>query len=163
MNISTQPDFLIIVISRKEIEAGDIGSTASVLAKLLNPEAALKYCERVDIGVHGYDDDPRELNEFPEVRDFINKLDDKFPYWCYFLSKRAGGLGFIFSCFCPPYLTPDSREEIWLESIVEYLMRRGFPAMNHLCVAAGCSESEIERMTNRVMEYIATGVDRSEP
>lgn len=163
MNISTQPDFLIIVISRKEIEAGDIGSTASVLAKLLNPEAALKYCERVDIGVHGYDDDPRELNEFPEVRDFINKLDDKFPYWCYFLSKRAGGLGFIFSCFCPPYLTPESREEIWLESIVEYLMRRGFPAMNHLCVAAGCSESEIERMTNRVMEYIATGVDRSEP
>jgi hypothetical protein len=35
--------------------------------------------------------------------------------------------------------------------------------MNHISVAAGCSESEIERMTNRVMEYITTGVDKSEP
>jgi hypothetical protein len=163
MNISMKPDFLSIIISRKDIEAGDISGALSSLMQLLNPEAAIRYCEKVDIGVHGYDDDPRELNEFPEVRDFINRLDEKFPYWCYFLSKRAGGLGFIFSCFCPPYLTPESREGIWLESIGEYLMRRGFPAMNHLCEAAGCSESEIERMTNRVMEYITTAVDRSEP
>jgi len=35
--------------------------------------------------------------------------------------------------------------------------------VNHICMVAGCSESEIERITNRVMEYITTGVDRSEP
>jgi len=156
-------DFLNIVISREDIEAGDIGSTVSVLEKLLNPEVALKYCEMVDIAVYGYDDDPRELNELPEVRDFVYKLDAEFPYWCYFLSKRRTGLMFILSCFCPPHLTPESRDRIWLEKIGEYLTRRGFPAMNHICEAAGCSESEIERMTNRLMEYITTGVDRSKP
>jgi hypothetical protein len=115
------------------------------------------------IGIHGYDDDPRELNELPEVRDFINKLDARFPYWCYFLSKSATGLLFILSCFCPPYLTPEARDRIWLENILGYLTSRGFPAMNHICMVAGCSESEIEGITNRVMEYITTGVDRSEP
>jgi hypothetical protein len=163
MSTGTEPDFLSFVISREDIEAGDISSTVSLLEKLLNPDAALNYCEKVDIGVYGYDYDPRELNEHPEVRNFIKKLDDKFPYWCYFLSKRATGLMFILSCFCPPHLTPESRNRIWLESIGEYLTRRGFPAMNHICKAAGCSESEIERMSNRVMEYITTGVDRNEP
>jgi hypothetical protein len=163
MTSGTQPDFLSIVISREDIEAGDISSTVSLLATLLSPEAALKYCEKADIGVYGYDDYAGELNELPEVRNFVYKLDAEFPYWCYFLSKRALGLGFIFSCFCPPYLNPKSRDQIWLERVGDYIMRRGFPAMNQICAAAGCSEAEIERMTNRVMKYITDGPDRSEP
>jgi len=163
MNIGTQPDFLSIAISRKDIETADNSRTVSLLATLLNPEAALKYCEKVDIGVYGYDDYVGELNELPEIRDFVYKLDAEFPYWCYFLSKRALGLGFIFSCFCPPFLPSEARERVWLERIVRYLTKRGFPAMNRLCKTAGCSDAEIERMTNRVTKYIADGPDRSEP
>ena len=163
MTIGAQPDFCSIVISRKDIQQVDINSTLSSLKQLLNPEAAIRYCERVDIGVHGYDDYAGELNELPEVRDFVHKLDAEFPYWCYFLSKRALGLGFIFSCFCPPFLNPEARERVWVERIGGYLTKRGFPAMNRICAAAGCSEAEIERMTNRVMKYITDGPDRSEP
>jgi len=134
----------------------------SVLSKLLDPGAALRFCERVDICVHGYDEDARELNELPEVRDFIYKLDDKFPYWCYFLSKLAAGLMFILSYFCPPHLAPDARDRIWKERIAEYLTRRGFPALNHSCGTIGCSGSEIKRLTDRVAEYIVNGVDHSE-
>jgi hypothetical protein len=162
MSVSDQPDFLTIVISRLDIESGDISETLSVLSKLLEPGVALRFCEKVDIGVHGYDEDARELNELQEVRDFVNKLDDKFPYWCYFLSKRGSGLMFILSCFCPPYLTLEARDRIWTEKIAEYLTRRGFPALNHLCGELGCSESEVRRLTDRVTEYIIRGVDRSE-
>jgi len=160
MTTGIQPDFLSIVISRDDIEAGDISSTVAVLATLLNPEAALKYFEKVDIGVSGFDDYAGEINELPEVRNFISKLDAEFPYWCYFLSKRTLGLGFIFSCFCPPILPPKARERVWPERIGGYLTKRGFPAMNQICAAAGCSEAEIERLTNRVMKYITDGPDR---
>lgn len=163
MTTGTQPDFLSIVITRRDIQHGDMSGTVSSLKKLLNPEAAIRYCEKVDIGVYGYDDYVGELNELPEIRDFVCKLDAEFPYWCYFISKRALGLGFIFSCFCPPFLPREARERVWLERIVGYLTKRGFPAMNHLCKTAGCSDAEIERMTNRVMKYIADGPDRSEP
>jgi hypothetical protein len=162
MTTGTAPDFINVVLSREDIEAGGISGSLSVLKQLLNPDAAVRYCEKVDVGVYGYDDDPRELNEFPEVRDFIYKLDEEFPYWCYFLSKRGTGLLFILSCFCTPYLSPEVRDKIWAERIGEYLTRRGFPAMNRLCEAMGCSKAEIERMTNRVVEYIRTGPDKSE-
>ena len=162
MSVGAQPDFVTIVISRKDIEAGDVSGTLSALSKFLNPEAALVYCEKLDIGVHGYDDDPRELNEVQDVRDFVYKLDAEFPYWCYFLSKRTSGLMFILSCFCAPFVVPEVRDRIWRDQIADYLTRRGFPAMNHLGETIGCSETEIERMTQRVMDYILTGIDRSE-
>jgi len=57
MTSGTQFGFFGIVISREDVEAGDISGTASVLAKLLNPDAALMYCEKVDFSVLGYGDD----------------------------------------------------------------------------------------------------------
>ena len=44
--------------------------------------------ERLSIAFHGYDQDVRELDEIREVRDFVYMLDDKFPYWLFFLSKK---------------------------------------------------------------------------
>lgn len=154
-------DFLSVVISRQQVEAGDISEPLSVLRKLLNKNDAIQLCERVDIGVYGYDDDPRELYEIPEVREFVSKLDSEFPYWLYFLTKRGLGLMFILSCFCPPFLTPEAKERIWNERITDYLMKRGFPAMNHVCEFVGCSEAEIERLSDRVTEYILNGRDLS--
>lgn len=42
--------------------------------------------ERISISFEGYNEDNRELDEIPEVRDFIYELDDKFPYWLFFLT-----------------------------------------------------------------------------
>jgi hypothetical protein len=155
-------DFLTIVISREQVDAGDISEPLSVLRQLLNREAAIKFCERVEIGVAGFDDDPRELYEIEEVRSLVHKLDSEFPYWLYFLTKRGTGLSFILSCFCPPFLTQEARASIWNERIADYLSKRGFPALNHVCEAAGCSEEEIKRLTDRSTEYVLNGSDVSE-
>jgi len=155
-------DFLTVVISRQQVEAGDIREPLSVLRKLLNKSDAIRLCERVDIGVAGYDDDARELNQINEVRDFIHKLDAEFPYWLYFLSKRGLGLMFILSCLCPPDFAPETQQSVWSERIADYLMNRGFPAMNHVCEFAGCSEAEIQRLSDRATEYILSGRDVSE-
>lgn len=155
-------DFLTVVISRQQVEAGDINEPLSVLLTLLNREAAIKLCERVEIGVAGFDDDPRELYEIQEVRNFMCKLDAEFPYWLYFLSKRGLGLLFVLSCFCPPFLAPEERQRIWNEHIGDYLLKRGFPALNHICECAGCSEEEIQRLSERVTEYLINGRDVSE-
>ena len=154
-------DFLSVVVRRQQVEAGNISEPLLTLRKLLTRDAAVKFCERVDIGVAGYDDDSRELYEIPEVRDFIHRLDEEFPYWLYFLSKRRLGLMFILSCFCPPYLAPEAQQRIWNERITDYLMKRGFPAMNHICECAGCSEAEMHQLSDRVMDYILNGRDVS--
>lgn len=161
MNATAQPDFFEVGISRQQIESGDVSGVLSVLSDLLYKEAALHYRELVDIAVQGYDANARELTELPEVRAFVKKLDDEFPYWCYFLSKRTAGFMFILSCLCSPYRIPDASDDIWRNSIAEYLMQRGLPALNALCETIGCPESEIMALTDRITNYIVKGVDPS--
>jgi len=155
-------DFLWLVISRQEIESGDISGPLATLRNLLDPENAIRFCERVDVAFDGYNDDSRELYEIPEVRDYVCKLDDAFPFWLYFLSKRHGGLMSIILCFLPPFLTPEAQTRIHPLRMGEYLLKRGLPAMNHVASLAGCSEAEIERLTNRAMKYLQEGRDCTE-
>jgi hypothetical protein len=150
------PDSLIVVISRDDIETGDITAPLNILTRLLERDAAVRFREGVEIGVHGYDSDARELYEIPEVRNFIYKLDIEFPYWCYFLSTKATGLAWVVYCFCPPNLTPVAKAEIWPKRIGGYLERRGFPALNRMCEITGVSEDEIQKMSERILQYFFT-------
>lgn len=126
-------------------------------ALLATPGAAREHFEKVDIAFYGYDDDTRELFEIPEVRNFVFKLDEAFPYWFYFLSKNALGLHAILLCFLPPYLTAEAKARIFPERLQPLLLERWFPAMNYVCELVEMPEEEIERLTNRVMSYIAKG------
>ena len=77
---------LILVISREEVLAEDIEPALGVLKKLTeSPEVARSYREKVDIAFHGYDNYAEELFEIPEVRNYMYKLDEQFPFWLYFL------------------------------------------------------------------------------
>jgi hypothetical protein len=49
------------------------------------------------IGVEGYDDDPREIYEIQEIRDFYKKLDGEWPYLLFFAN--------IDSSDCLPLIT----------------------------------------------------------
>ena len=148
----------VIVVSKEEVLARDIQPALALLKRLLeSPEIARKYKENVDIAFHGYDDTTWELFEIEPVREYVNLLDNEFPFWLYFLSKEYLGLQCIIHCFLPPFLTDEGKRKIFPERIGKYLMNRGFPAMNHICQYAGCSEDEIEELTERAMQYIETG------
>jgi hypothetical protein len=78
-------DLLIITGSREEVESGDTTSVLGALRRLLERDMALQLRQRVFFGVLGYDDDPRELFEIPEVRAWIAAVDAEWPYWFFFL------------------------------------------------------------------------------
>jgi hypothetical protein len=78
-----------------------------------SPKTARHFAESVDIAFHGYDDIALELFEMPEVRSFVAKLDEKFPYWFFFLSKHNLGLQCVLLCFLPPSLTETARAEVF--------------------------------------------------
>lgn len=147
---------LTVVIGRDEIEARDTSRLEHVFRQLLAPEAAVKYCERVELAVVGYEEDPRVLHEIPEVRDFIHMLDEEFPYWCYFLTKHGMGLLLVLACFCPTDLPVDGRPYV-AEAIGTYLMERGLPAMIEICESVGCSEPEKRHLADQVMDYFSNG------
>jgi hypothetical protein len=158
MNSSPLFQPLYILISREEVEAQDPTAPLATLKSLIaSPETARSYMENVDIVFGGYDGDPRELFEIPEVRDYAYKLDGEFPYWLFFLSKYGLGLQCLLLCFLPPYLTEKAKSTIHPERTRELLLDRWLPAMNQVSEFAGLSGNEIDQLTERTISYIANG------
>jgi len=151
-------DPLVVVISRTEVEAMDTSAALTMLKRLTeSPDTARAFVERVDIAFHGYDQTSQELFEIPEVRNFAAQLDQQFPFWLFFLSKRHLGLQCLLFCFLPPFLTEAGRAKVFPERINQLLTNRWGPAMTHMCEYAGFSEMQVKRLAERAMAYITTG------
>lgn len=148
----------IIIVSREEVIAKDTSSVLDALRALVaSPDTALNYFESIDIAFHGYNEWREELFEIQEVREFVYALDEQFPYWLFFLDKKALGLQCIAYCFLPPFLTQGAKQQIFPERLNQLLTTRWFPAMNYVCEAVGFSEEQIELLTDRSVNYLLGG------
>ena len=116
--------------------------------------------ENVDLGFSGYEEDARELFEIPEVRNFVFKLDEEFPFWLFFLTKFGTGLQCIFLCLMPPFLTEKAKAEIFPQRLSDLLMNRWLPAMNQIGSYAEITELENEQLTECAVSYLTEGVFR---
>jgi hypothetical protein len=151
-------EHLSLVISREEVESQNIGPALGVLKSLLaSPEKARAYKEGVDVSFAGYDEDPRELFEIHEVRNYVFQLDDQFPFWLFFLSKFGLGLQCLFFCLMPPHLTAEAKARIIPERMARLLEDRWFPAMNHIAQYAGLRDVEVESLSERGVSYLTEG------
>ncbi len=151
-------DPLGIIVSAEEVGTLDTRPALSILRQLTaSPATARRFFERVDIAFHGFDEVPEELFEMPKVRDFVHKLDERFPFWLFFLSKHYLGLQCLLLCFLPPYLTEEARAEEFPGRIERLLSSRWFPAMNQICEYVGFSKQKIDELSDRVMSYITKG------
>ncbi|MGH7309941.1 MAG: chlororespiratory reduction 6 domain-containing protein [Candidatus Rokuibacteriota bacterium] len=154
-------DPLVVVVGRSDVEAGDIQPTLRILFRLLADAVTVReYRERVDMAFQGYDADPRELFEIPEVRRFVAALDDAFPYWLYFLSREYMGLQAIAFCFLPPYLTEDAQRQIWPQRLTELVERRWAPALAELAAKAGWAAADIDELLATAGHYFLEGPRR---
>jgi len=147
-------DFVVLDFDRGDIEAGDTSDVMAVLKQLLERDAATKFCEGVDLCCTGYDSDSRELWEIPEVRAFVQRLDQQFPYWCYFLSRNGEGLLWLTYCLYPLALSQAEKQRLWLPAIRKYIEDRGIPQMTAICRYVGCSDQEAVRLTSGAANYL---------
>lgn len=158
MSFNINMDPLVVVVSRDEVEARDMSSVIDTLKSCLAPpEHALNLFEKLDIAFHGYDHDPRELFEIPEVRNYVSALDHEFPFWLFFLTKNGLGLQCLMLCFMPPYLTEEARQHVFSERLETLLTRRWFPAMNQICEVVGFTGEQIEKLSDSVADYFING------
>jgi hypothetical protein len=79
-------DSIVLVASRDEVERIDLSRCLQVLDSLIESrERAMRFRDQMVFTVDGYNDDPRELFEIPEVRTFIRELDARWqnflPYF----------------------------------------------------------------------------------
>ena len=94
-------DWLGVAVSRSDVENGDTSATLGTLSGLLDTDATVRrFRGRVNVSFDGFNDDPREIYEIPEIRRFCAELDARFPYWLYFLSTEDSSLKMMTFCLC---------------------------------------------------------------
>lgn len=151
-----EPYYLNIAISHVDVQFGLTENPLSMLNSLIeSPETALKMKENLGISFSGYDKDTREAFEIEELREFIAKLDDEFPYWLFFLSKFDTGLQAIFLSMMP-LVRPESRQIVFPEPMSTLLNVRWLPALNQICEYTGIP-NEIDSLTERSISYLTDG------
>ena len=93
----TEP--VVLMISRREVEAADVLSIVSRLKVFLaTREDAWRYRGQMALVVDGYNNDPRELVDIPEVRALLRGLEAAWPYWAYFFNQVDDSIKLLLSC-----------------------------------------------------------------
>jgi hypothetical protein len=144
-------DPVILVFSRRQVEAGDIDEPLELLRSLTADRGvAIEFCGRVSLVVDGYNDDPRELFEVPEVRAYIKRLDQAWPYWFFFLSQADESIKLLESCLCDTIEVVPGVTSIDLDQLERSLARQ-FTAMHRLREELDLPEDACEEVAEGII------------
>ena len=152
---------VILMVSRTAVERDDLASVLGRL-KLLSAtrEDAWLYRGQLSIVFEGYEDDPRELVDLPEVRRFVVRLNAAWPYWAFFMDQLDSTISLWLACLCGKAFPGSGQVELDIELLRE-MLRSGFDGMNALFDRHGFSEAALrvqsEGLARLVGEMANTG------
>ena len=148
----TEP--VVLMISRREVEAGDIASVVSRLKVFLaTREDAWLYRGQMTLIVDGYNNDPRELVDVPEVRTILCQFEAAWPYWAYFFNQVDDSIKLLLSCVAGRRFLGRGAVEMDAE-LVAAALARGFGGMNTIFERFGFPDGELEKMSNGLVEVL---------
>lgn len=140
-------------VSHDDILNCDISTVVNALNGFLKTrERVISGRARITLSVEGYDDDPRDLYDTPEVRRYLTALDADFPYWFYFADPQFPTLRVLALCLCrvvkvPGGSTPDQ------EDLKRFLFEH-IAALNQLCDRFSLGEDIKLAATNASLEQL---------
>ena len=147
-------DLLIIRASRPDVEAARTEPLLTLLRKLLNPEVALRAQGRLILVIDGYDDDERELDMIPEVREWMREVDREFPYWLFFMDLGPRStLTFVAFALCRYERVPGG--SLLPEEELECFLVTRFAAMNELAAGLNMPEADIDSWSRKIGRFFA--------
>ena len=160
-DIAPQSDYIVLQISQENIKDCNTSEYVTLLhgatGTIQSFEAAF---QRYVFLISGYDDDPRELYQIPEVVSFIKDLNSKLPFWLYFVNtadKRF--FSWMIACLCQAMSLDQDEETIYADfnadaynDLIEYQFSNIVKLMSGL----GMGESIQEKVLNGLSEKLAT-------
>ena len=148
----TEP--VVLMISRREVEAGDIASVLSRLNPFLaTRQDAWRYRGQMTLIVDGYNDDPRELVDIPAVRSLLRQLEAAWPHWAYFFNQVDDSIKLLLSCVAGHRFLGRGAVEMDA-ALVAAALSRGLGGINAIFDRFGFPEDELESMSRGLAEVL---------
>ncbi len=146
--------------SRSAVEAGDFAAFLEhfALERLPHGPALRSYYSAFHFAVAGYDTDPRELYEIPEVRAFYQAFRAAWPFWFFACDLENPCLQAMTFC-CLPFLQVRRRSgaaschvQLQRRELGEFL-HDNFRGLNLLFDRAGMMEAENRERSAQIVAY----------
>ena len=149
---------IFVVCDSASIAAGDIAEVLSSLKSLSGDRSSAMSAEgAVTLVFNGYDDDPRELESIPEVREWFAKLFEAWPYWSYFASRIDQTVPLVLTLLLPGETVAGEPGMVgWdfdLEELKPLLLEM-FGYQNELIERLGIGEDVNERSSRDFLEAV---------
>ena len=168
-NILFGSELIMFVADIEEVRSRNISRAQEFRSRLCSTEELALHCQgKIHISFSGYDDDPRELFEIEEVRQYVGLLDEALPELFFFARSEEPGNTIMFFIFCLVDIcwengrsTPGHPQKV----VVEYgslrpFLERHFTYLNYMSEWTALPEEEIARITDGVAK--ALGMPESE-
>jgi len=131
----------------------------------VNNELVTKMREKVDIWIHGYNEDSRELYEIPEIKEWIFKAFEDISGWTYFLAKERYSSFLKILQLCKMKITPIKGSEYLQDGLkrkkieIDFasgapFLRDLFDDLNSFCDKHKISDEINIEITDNLMKYL---------
>jgi hypothetical protein len=145
---------VVLMVSRREVEQADLASVLSRLKVFLaTREDAWRYRGQMTLVVDGYNSDPRELVDIPEVRSLLRRLEAEWPYWAFFFNQVDDSIKLLLSCVAGSRYLGNGAVEMDAD-LVAAAMARAFGGMNTVFERFNFPEDELELMSRGFVEVL---------
>jgi len=161
--IIVEHDHFLFIVGREEIETMDVTNARNFFDRLRRTKELAEHCQgKVEIVFHGYDDDPRELFEIPEVRNYVPALVDALPelFFFAFTGERAHVLKTLAMCLTDVVIKsriPNENTQIPVEVTTDRIgnfLESNWPGLNEMTEWLHMPIEENKRITFDVIRSL---------
>lgn len=154
---------LILIVDKNSIERKNFSDIVSVFEKIQsNSELIMNYRNNIEISIHGYDNDSRELYEIIEVIEWLHLIVNKVEGWLYFLniSKAGHFLKLLFISNIQYELHPENNTQT--QRYIEYDTEKAkdfvmilFKNFNAFCDKHNITDEVNEEISIKFLKFIS--------
>lgn len=153
-----QASLIVLHITRREVERGHVGDIVDRLMHLSDrADFTRRFANAIALSVDGYNEDPRELAEIPEVVALFRAIDEQWPYWFHFMALEDRSLDTVLLTLIGTERIASQAEQIAFHFDPE-LFRSTFlakiKAMNRLHDLHRLDANETREISDRVLARI---------
>ncbi len=149
---------VVLPLRREHLRAGDTKPLLEFLNLLLaDAETVRAFRGRIGFDLEGFEDERREPEELPELRNYFRAISNEFPYWFWFMETRSPCLKLLFYCLCSAEWRTDIGSEHVLRKFssddLERFMTKYTGAVDELKHRSGLSDAEVAIRIKQVNDY----------
>jgi hypothetical protein len=149
---------VVIPIRRYQLKALDTKQLIDFLNMLLaDAETVRAFRGRIGFDLEGFENEKRDPEDIPELRDYLRVVSDKFPYWFWFMETRSPRLKLLLHCLCDAEFRTDIGREHVLrkynrDDLAHFMTKYG-GALDELKERVGLSDAEVNARIKQIKKY----------